>query len=334
MNKFSIILPVRNGGNYVKECIHSILNQQHNDFNLVVLDNCSTDGTTEYVRSLNDPRILLIPSDRPLSIEENWARIIKVPKNEFITLIGHDDILAPDYLEVMEGMIRQYPDAALYQAHFNFIDGKGDKIKSCKPMAPVEKATDFLESFLQNKIDVMGTGFMMRASDYDRLGGIPPYPNLLFADFEIFMNLARISYKATSPKNCFSFRLHLSTTTVSPDIKMHRAFDRFVHFLHSLQQSDENLNKVITQHGIPFIAVYCKGLAHRLLRTPKEKRDQLSVKLFIQQCKSYADLLVPGNNFDPLNVPSVRMAKFIDSNAIGRKVFLLFKKVYSKPILK
>src|SRR2546423_4977854 len=118
MSKYSIILPVRNGGEYVKECIQSILSQSLNDFNLIVLDNCSNDGTTEWIEQLNDERIVLHKADRPLTIEENWARILKVPKNEFITMIGHDDLLSTNYLTVMDDLIRKYPDASLYQTHF------------------------------------------------------------------------------------------------------------------------------------------------------------------------------------------------------------------------
>src|SRR5436853_2941731 len=99
MPKFSIILPVRNGGEYVKACINSILSQTCQDFNVLVLDNCSTDGTSEWLISLQNEKISIIPADRPLSIEENWARITTIPKNDFITLIGHDDLLYPDFLE-------------------------------------------------------------------------------------------------------------------------------------------------------------------------------------------------------------------------------------------
>src|ERR1700691_5530373 len=110
MNKYSIILPVRNGGEYVKLCINSILAQTIPEFNFLVLDNCSTDGTAEWIRSLNDNRIILFPASQPLTIEENWSRIKDIPKNEFITLIGHDDILLPNYLETMGSLIDKHPD--------------------------------------------------------------------------------------------------------------------------------------------------------------------------------------------------------------------------------
>src|SRR5687767_9960125 len=102
MSKYSIILPVRNGGNYVKECVNSILSQSYTDFHLLVLDNHSEDGTLEWIRSVPDTRVKLFPSERVLTIEENWGRVTGISKNEFITLIGHDDILNRDYLATMD----------------------------------------------------------------------------------------------------------------------------------------------------------------------------------------------------------------------------------------
>jgi glycosyltransferase involved in cell wall biosynthesis len=334
MKKYSIILPVRNGGEYVKECINSILAQSLDDFNLVVLDNCSTDGTTQWIQSLKDERIYLYESKRPLTIEENWGRIVSVQKNKFITLIGHDDLLAPNYLSVMENLILQYPEASLYQAHFNFIDNKGIEIRKSKSIDEVQSPEEFLANMLQNKIDLLGTGFMMRSKDYDAIGGIPDYPNLLFADFELWINLARLKHVAVAKEECFSFRIHQSTTSRSPDVKMHKAFEHLMYFLESLKKENRNLDKVIKEYAVNFIAAYCKGLSHRLLRTPIEKRDHLSVKIFLQKCKQYADMLVPGNDFDPRKNFSISLAEALDSTAFGRYIFLMFKKIYGKPVLK
>lgn len=333
MAKYSIILPVRNGGHYVKECVESILNQSMNDFNLLVLDNCSSDGTPEWINSLKDDRISVIPADRPLTIEENWSRIIHVPKNEFITLIGHDDLLFPHYLESMDELIRKHPQATLYQSHFRYIDSKGALIRACKPMDEIQSSSEFLGFFLCSMIDVMGTGFMMRAQDYDRIGGIPPrYPNLLFADFELVINLTGTSYKATSSKECFAFRLHQSTTTTSPDLTFHKSFGVFIEYLLELKKKKPEMSAIIEKYSLDFLRYYTKGLSHRLLRTPKSKRSGMSVKVFLQQCKRYADQLVPGNNFHPEKEFSVKLAGIIDSNPIYRSMFLRFKKTYSKPI--
>src|SRR5690606_36974692 len=146
-----------------------------------------------------------------------------------ITLIGHDDMLDAHYLETMDELIGEHPNASLYQTHFRFIDSQGSLIRRCKPMDEVQSASEFVAFVLANSIDTMGTGFMMRSSDYDAEGGIQTsYPNLLFADFHLFINLTRLSYKATSLKECFAFRLHRSTTTLSGDNPYQEAYGLFI----------------------------------------------------------------------------------------------------------
>mgnify|MGYP001601175744 FL=1 len=334
MDRYSIILPVRNGGEYVKLCVHSILSQSFRHFNLIILDNNSVDGTKEWIRSLRDERIVLYESDKSLSIEENWGRITSVNKNEFITLIGHDDLLDMEYLTVMDKLISENPHASIYLAHFRFIDANGSLIRKCKPMAPKETAAGFLKSFLTNQIDVNGTGYMVRSTDYDAVGGIPPYPSLLFADFELWIRLTQMGYKATAPEECFSFRIHKSTTSTSTDRRLQMALEKFINFLVSLKNESPELNKIIVEHSEDFLLAYCKGLSHRLLRTPLEKRDNLSVKSLLEKCKNYADMLSPGNHFNPSAVPSIRIARMLDQSAFGRKLFLQFKRIYSKPLLK
>jgi hypothetical protein len=233
----------------------------------------------------------------------------------------------------MDNLIRSNPGAGLYQTHFSFIDGEGKEIRKCKGMPHAMTSPEFVTSLLLNNIDIMGTGFMMRASDYDRIGGLPDYPNLLFADFEMVVRLVLDKYFAIASEECFSFRIHQSTTTTSADIKMQLGFERLIYFLNGLKNSDPSLEKVITENGNSFINAYCKGLSHRLIRTPLTKRNNLTVGHFLEQCKRYAFILT-GKPFDPGSDLSIRVAKWIDSNALTRKMFLLFKQVYSKPIIK
>lgn len=318
----------------MKRCVDSILRQSYTQFELLVLDNNSSDGTLDWLKSLSDIRIKIFPSEKSLSIEANWGRIVDLEKGEFITLIGHDDILEDNYLEVMDRLISQYPEASLYQSHFYYINTNGFEVRKCKPMAETENAASFLEKFLRREIDVMGTGFMMRSADYDMLGGIPDYPNLLFADFELWINLSKKNFKATAKEICFSFRLHQSTTTVSKDIKFHLAFKRFIEFLQTLREEDNDFSNIINSYGSEFLLFYCRGFSHRLLRTPKNMRSELTVRKLILDFKSYGNKLGLSDQFDPNKSFSIRLAKILDSTKLGRSIFLFYKKIYSKPILK
>jgi hypothetical protein len=107
-----------------------------------------------------------------------------------------------------------------------------------------------------------------------------------------------------------------------------------VYYLSTLKQESPEYNELLNKYGEDFIRVNCKGLSHRLIRTPFENRHGLTVATFVKKCKQYADLLIQNNQFDPINIPSIKFAAFIDSNPIGRSLFLLFKKLFPKPILK
>ena len=317
----------------MKECVNSILLQTYTDFNIIILDNLSTDGSVEWLRSLNIEKIIIHTSSESLNIEQNWKRVLSIEKNEFMTLIGHDDILLPNYLETIDALTIAFPAASLYQTHFDYIDHAGRKIRKCKPMPEIENAPELLSSFLLNNLDLMGTGFMMRSADYDRLGGIPDYPNLLFADLEIFMELTKQSFKVTSPATTFAFRIHQSTTTVSPDIKFFHALGRVVAYMNGLK-SESIFDEVIQKHGATFLMKNCKALSHRLLRAPVELRQGLTVKKIVDKCKEYAGVLIPGTKFSPESNSSILMALIIDSSKFSRGMFLSFKRRFKKPLLK
>lgn len=323
---FSIILPVRNGGSYVKECVHSILQQTFTNFNLIVLDNCSTDGTIEWIESLHDAKIIIYRSNRPLSIEENWARIKDVPKNTFMTMIGHDDLLHPDYLQEMNALIAKHPKARLYQTHFKYINETGAVVRPCLPMDEVQYVHEFLACQMTRTIDSTGTGYIMRSGDFDAAGGMPVhYPNLIYSDFALWITLMSLGYKATSFKQCFSYRLHQSVSRVTNGMLYQEAFMQYLNFLKEWRQKDPAINEVITRYGKQFLLNLCEGLSHRLLKTPIENRT-LKVADFIKKCEAYAADLIPGQNFEPLRVFRIKIASQLDQSALGRSVFKLFKK--------
>jgi glycosyltransferase involved in cell wall biosynthesis len=330
--KFSIILPVKNGGEYVKECVQSVLSQTYPGFNLHILENYSTDGTAEWLQTLKDDRIIVIPSERSLSIEENWARILSIKRNEFMTIIGHDDSFDENYLEVMNDLIQQNPGAGLYQTHFRFIDAKGSFIKHCRAMDEKQTAAEFLHSLFTDSIDTMGTGYMMRSKDYNLIGGIPPYPNLLFADHVLWIKLTALNYKATSPTESFSYRLHENLSKKSGAFSYISSFYNYMDFLVDLKANQIQLKAIFENYVTDYILYYCRSLSHRLLKTPVAERNGMTVAGFINNCIKYNTLLSSGVILDPLKQSNIKLAKMIDENKVLRSLYLLLKKVYKKPI--
>jgi glycosyltransferase involved in cell wall biosynthesis len=327
MQKYSIILPVYNGGEYVKECLRSILAQTFTDFNVIVLDSLSTDGSLNWIKSLQDHRITIHAAEKPLTIEENWNRITGIPKNEFITVIGHDDLLHPDYLADMDQLISKHPKASLYQAHFNYINSKGNFVRPCLPMDEVQYAHEFLACHFCRTLDSMGSGYMMRSRDYDLLGGIPPYyPNLIFADYELWIRLSHLSYKATSLQTTFSYRLHESVSKKTNGMQYQQAFGEYVGFIKDLMQKDPKVEQIVKRYGKGMLLYYCESLSHRLLKTPAAEKT-IKVADYIRSCEGYAQQLIPGQEFKPLSKFRIRIAKDIDESKVGKRLFSLYKKI-------
>ncbi|RYD89373.1 MAG: glycosyltransferase, partial [Sphingobacteriales bacterium] len=187
--KYSFIVPTYNSEKWIQLCINSILVQTYTGYGIIILDSGSTDGTLDWIRSVGDPRITIYTTEKRLNISENWGRMVSIPKNEFMTIMGHDDILYPNYLATIDQLITTNPDAGLYQTHFNFIDENGDLIRGCTPMQARITPAELLESILRNTMEITATGFMVRSAQYDAVGGIPLYPNLLYADIELWLKL-------------------------------------------------------------------------------------------------------------------------------------------------
>jgi glycosyltransferase involved in cell wall biosynthesis len=232
-----IFLPVRNGGSYLREAIGSIVGQRDPDWRLVVLENASTDDTMDTVASYRDPRISVEAAERPLGICENWGRILTwLERNdggdELITTIGHDDVLGPDFVGATRALARAHPDATLWQASFDFIDSAGAPIRPCRPVPAVETWEGLAAALCWGIRDSFGTGYVFRARDYRRVGGIPDLPSLLYADHLLFIRLARLGHKVATDAALCRYRLHpgsasnnLSRRTVNHYVE---ALDGFV----------------------------------------------------------------------------------------------------------
>jgi glycosyltransferase involved in cell wall biosynthesis len=295
----------------------------------LVLDNNSTDDTVQWIESLHDARVVIYRSPESLGMEANWERAIAVKKNEFMTLIGHDDILHSDYLSAMNALIEKHPTASLYQSHFKFIDANGNDVRPCMPMKEIQYADEFLKGEMTRTMDSMGTGYMMRSSDYDALGGISPlYPNLIFADYELWVKLTNLGYLAVSGEEAFSYRLHDSASKLTNGEEYQRAFGRYVLFLTGIKEQNQNIKAVIDQYGKRFLLYFCQSLSHRLLKTSASAR-KTSVGAFIKKCRGYAQLLIPDQSFRPLAKPKILAAYLLD-NAVGLKLFRLYKKLQGK----
>ena len=280
MTRFSICLPVRNGWPYVRECVESILLQSYPHFTLHVLDNQSTDQTVEWLEGVGDDRLRLTESSSSLSIEQSWARVRDVEKEEFMTVIGHDDLFDPEFLSTVIDLIERYPDAALYQTGSRLINANGKRIRGCRPVPEKETAAEYLAARFCFERDIFGTGYVMRSCDYDRLGGIPPFEKLLFADDALWLSLMRGSYKASDLRERFAVRIHPQSESASlPSnwVSILHGLNQFTDFLQGFILEDTESRAVFEGQGGDFLLRYHQNLYIFALMQASQARRRIDV---------------------------------------------------------
>lgn len=99
--RFSILIPAKNSMPYIQDTVESVLGQSYVDFELIVSDDFSEDGTFEFISELRDPRLrLLRPRERGLSPSEHWEFLGRQATGEWQLFLGHDDGLQPYFFEL------------------------------------------------------------------------------------------------------------------------------------------------------------------------------------------------------------------------------------------
>lgn len=96
----SVILSTFNNEKTISDSINSILNQTHKDFELIIINDCSTDKTKEIIKSFNDKRIVFIDNKKNIGRSNSRNKAIKIARGDFVAIIDGDDISALNRLEV------------------------------------------------------------------------------------------------------------------------------------------------------------------------------------------------------------------------------------------
>lgn len=126
----SIVMATYNGEKYLRQQLNSILEQTCQHFELIVVDDASTDETlsilNEYAAS--DDRIHVYPAENNLGLVANFERGLRLAKGEFIALSDQDDIFRKDKIEQLMNALKAHPDRDLAVSDLSLIDEEGNEI--------------------------------------------------------------------------------------------------------------------------------------------------------------------------------------------------------------
>jgi len=127
--KITVVIPLFNKEKYIGRAINSVLNQTFGNFEIIIVNDGSTDKSMEEISKIFDIRIKIIQQkNRGVSAARNAG--IRNSKSDLIAFLDADDEWLPQYLENILKLIQKYPDAGAYASAFMKIQSDGSIIKS------------------------------------------------------------------------------------------------------------------------------------------------------------------------------------------------------------
>lgn len=127
----SICLPVFNGSRYLAQAIDSALAQTYKEFELIIRDDNSTDGSQRISQKYKqlDPRVRYRENVQRLGLFQNYNECIKAAKGSYIKLFAQDDILEPDAIEKMVDVLNDHSQVALVTCSKRWIDSESNELE-------------------------------------------------------------------------------------------------------------------------------------------------------------------------------------------------------------
>lgn len=209
----SVIMPVYNAGRYLSEAVESVLSQTFTRFELIAIDDCSTDGSLAILKSFakSDSRVRLLENERNLGITPTLNRGIQAAKGEYFARMDADDVSLPDRLEKQVAFLRAHPDIGLISSVAEAIDAEGNAIPE-EFVLIIEPG--YVKWLLHFTCPLTHPAVMGRKTLFDQAGGYDP--EILYAeDYDLWQRMSQFTKLSNLPDVLIKKRVHAQTIGVT-----------------------------------------------------------------------------------------------------------------------
>ena len=190
-HKVSILMPVLNGERYIDEAIESILSQTYKNYELIVINDGSTDSTPAHLEAYKnklDLKVIHHPVRQGIVLSINDG--IRSATGDLIAFLDHDDVWLPRMLETQVGYLERNPDVGMVHSDFQTIDPAGNILEESVERCRERKRPSgnvFREMFLDSF--VVGISVVARKECFNKLGGWDE--SLPWGDYHMWLRIAR-----------------------------------------------------------------------------------------------------------------------------------------------
>lgn len=195
--RITVLMPVFNRERYVGEAIRSVLEQDFSDFELLLVDDGSTDGTPAILRAWGerDPRITIVTAPRNEGIPRALNRGLAQARARYVARLDSDDVMLPRRLAAQVAVLDERPDVVLVSCAYDLIDERGAHLATWRGDEPHEVMV-----FLLNFYNIVGGGGQVafRRDEVLAEGGYAAdYPSS--EDYDLWVRLLRRGRLVTLP---------------------------------------------------------------------------------------------------------------------------------------
>jgi glycosyltransferase involved in cell wall biosynthesis len=151
----SIIIPLYNKEKFVGATIKSVLTQTYTDFEIIIVEDCSTDNSKSIASQFISENVKIIQHEKNKGLSASRNSGIRNANSDYVVFLDADDVLKPNYLEKIFSLIQNFPEASIFATNYEEIFEKEKAITPTLSMKKFEKdgiISDFFEANLQQPI--------------------------------------------------------------------------------------------------------------------------------------------------------------------------------------
>ncbi|TRW82852.1 glycosyltransferase family 2 protein [Mycolicibacterium sp. 018/SC-01/001] len=215
--RVSICIPAYQAGRHLTATLDSALAQDCDDFEIVVIDNNSTDETAQILDRVADPRIRVLRNDVTVPMMDNFNIAVQESRGRYVKVVCADDIVAPNCLRLQASVLDAMPKVTLVSARTDFVDDCGAMMRPARGLAGIvglQPAGRVVRRIVRSGTNPVGppVAAMFRRDDFDRCGGFRHVTSFL-SELDLWVRLLDRGDFYGIPSTLAAFRIASGSTT-------------------------------------------------------------------------------------------------------------------------